>query len=280
MKNNLLKKSVIVISLACFATGIITGIPSFAGSIEKSTPSGQLNMRVTRENFADYSDSLVLPDEKQKIKPDFLFFNNFNLLTGNFEYKDIFSASNSKFQPNALKALRQKQAEEEDNSISEPTGIYSISLEGQRQNQPIISLNSTPKTNTNNFMYSMIGTDSKDNKISKIEEYYNHALSLYKNNNLEDAEKYFLQVTELKPDFMYAFYNLGNIYYKKGDYYKALDYFNKAMDINPSNSDVCFNIAITLEILDHKTLAKKFYSKCLELNPSDKQAEIAIERLE
>ena len=79
---------------------------------------------------------------------------------------------------------------------------------------------------------------------------------------------------------MYAYYNLGNLYYKKVNYYKALDCFNKAMEINPSNSDVCFNIAVTLEVLDHKTLAKKFYSKCLELNPQDSQAGKALERLE
>jgi len=119
-----------------------------------------------------------------------------------------------------------------------------------------------------------------DAEPAKVEYVYSYAVCLYKNDNTNLAEKYFLKSIEIKPDFMYSYYNLGNLYYKKSDYYKALDYFNKAMEINPTNSDVCFNIAVTLEVLDHKTLAKKFYSKCLELNPRDSQAEKAVERLE
>ncbi|MEI8388651.1 MAG: tetratricopeptide repeat protein [bacterium] len=342
------KKLVIILNLVCVINIITTVICCSAVSASNSISSEQFNVRVTRENFAEFCDSLVIPDEKQKLKLDPLFFENFNLLTGNYEYKDIFSVHNEKFKPDVLKAIRKKQAEENaNNSSNSSISVYNIDLSKQRQNVQIINVNNNPKISTNSFMYSMMGVDedniefnfektvekvkvliakndfsnaaetlnflrtkSKKNNShlfilaglyektnrpdeacslykeiseaepAKYEYIYSYAVSLYKNDNKGLAEKYFLKVTEIKPDFMYAYYNLGNLYYKKVNYYKALDCFNKAMEINPSNSDVCFNIAVTLEVLDHKTLAKKFYSKCLELNPQDAQAGKALERLE
>ena len=342
------KKLVIILNLAYVINIItlgVTSLPVFAGSIISSE---QFNIRVTRENFAEFCDSLIIPDEKQKLKLDPLFFENFNLLTGDYEYKEIFSVHNEKFQPNILKALRQKQAEEEIISDSRnSTGIYNINLSNRGQNPQTISFNNSPKISADSFIYSMMGVDDKNTKFNfekavekikslisqkdfskstealnflrakskgnntrlftlaglyekinrrdeacgiykeisdaeptKYEYLYSYAVCLYKNDNTDLAEKTFLKVIEIKPDFMYAYYNLGNLYYKKADYYKALDYFNKAMEINSSNADVCFNIAVTLEQLDHKTLAKKFYSKCIELNPQDTQAEKAVERLD
>ena len=338
------KKLVIILNLACVINIITQGLPTLAVSAD------QFNMRVTRENFAEFCDSLIIPDEKQKLKLDPLFFENFNLLTGNYEYKDIFSVHNEKFQQNVLKAIRTKQLEEDTESSSNSsnlTGIYNINLSNRGQNPQTISFNNDPKISADSFMYSMMGVDEKNTKFNfekavekikllisqkdfsrstealnflrakskgnnarlftlaglyekinrpdeacgiykeisdaepaKYEYLYSYAVCLYKNDNNDLAEKTFLKVIETKPDFMYAYYNLGNLYYKKADYYKALDYFNKAMEINSSNADVCFNIAVTLEQLDHKTLAKKFYTKCLELNPQDTQAEKAVERLE
>lgn len=333
------KKLVIIITLVYAINIILPEVQALAVSA-----TGQLNMRVTRENFAEFCDSLVIPDEKQKLKLNPVFFENINLLTGDYEYKDIFSSHNEKFQPNILKALRKKQAEKNTDNLDNSANIYNIDLSNQRQNTQILNISNN---NNNKFMYSMIGVDEKntgfnfekavsktkllisqkdfagaekdlnflktkfqknnshlfilaglyekinkpdkasaiykeisDAEPAKVQYIYSYAVCLYKNNNIELAEKLFLKAARIKPDFMYAYYNLGNLYYKKTDYYKALDYFNKAMEINPSDSDVCFNIAVTLEVLEHKTLAKKFYSKCLELNPDDKQAEKAVERLD
>jgi len=363
------KKLIIIINLACLINTAIQGLPSLAVSVNKTISSErvialqsgeagssgfhsrsaaeQFNVRVTRENFAEFCDSLIIPDEKQKLKLDPLFFENFNLLTGDYEYKDIFSVHNEKFRPDVLKALRKKHSEEEINNYSSSTGIYNINLSNQKQYAQTIKLNNSPNIDSNSFMYSMIDVDEKntpfnfekavekvkilitqkdfsragealntlriksqknnkrlfilaglyekinrpdeacgiykeisDAEPAKVEYLYNYAVCLYKNDNTDLAEKYFLKAIGIKSDFMYSYYNLGNLYYKKSDFHKALDYFNKAMEINPTNSDVFFNIAVTLEVLEHKTLAKKFYSKCLELNPDDKQAEKAVERLE
>lgn len=344
---NYQKKLIIILNLMCAVGIILHGMPSSAFTPSKTISGNQYNIRVTREDFADFCDSLVIPDEKQKIKLDPLFFNNFNLLTGDYEYKEIFSVHNEKFQPNVLKAIRKKQSEESVSDSENSTGIYSINLSNQRQNAQVININNGPKISADSFMYSMMSTDDKNTQFnfekavekvkllisqkdfsgaddalnilriksaknnerlfilaglyekikrpdeacgiykeiseaepSKYEYMYSYAVCLYKNDNTDLAEKVFLKVAEIKPDFMYAYYNLGNLYYKKSDYYKALDCFNKAMEISPSSSDVCFNIAVTLEVLDHKTLAKKFYSRCLELNPDDKQAESALEKLD
>lgn len=339
---NYQKKLVIGISIVCIGNIVLQGVPVLAASVSK-----QLNVRVTKENFTEFCDSLVIQEEKQKIKLDPLYSQNFNLLTGDYDYKDMFSSRNEKYQPGVLKEIRKKQAEEYINNAGNSSGVYNINFSQQRQNYPVMNINKKTPTETNSFMYSMVANDNKNNtfdfdktiekvkfaiskkdfltaenilnftrtkskgnnarlyliagfyeKINKPEEacglykeisdaepanaqyIYSWALCLYKNNNDELAEKFFLKATELKPDFMNAYYNLGNLYYKKKDYYKSLDYFNRAMEINPANSDIYFNIAVTLENLDKKELAKKYYSKCLELNPQDSQAEQAIARLD
>jgi len=278
MKKNFYKNSFIILSFASIGACSLWANFSFAG--QSITPTGQLNLRVTRENFEDYSSSLVINDEKQIIKPNQLFFENFNLLTNNMEYKDIFSVKNPKFQPNVLKTLREKQPETASNDENNSPEVYNVSFSKQYNQPTAVSFSSIDQFSNNAGLYSMIESDNKASAVSEPEKYYNLALNFYKNNNYDEAEKAFLKVTELKPDFYYAFYNLGNLYYKKEDYYKALDYFNKAMDLNPSNPDVYYNVAATLELLNNKTLAKKFYAKCFELNPSDKQAQAAAERLE
>ncbi len=113
----------------------------------------------------------------------------------------------------------------------------------------------------------------------RVELLYSYALCLLQNKNNEKATETFLQLLKINPNFMLAYFNLGNIYYAKGDYFSALKYFSKASRINPYNEDAAYNTALTLEKLKYQKLAIKYYQKCLMINPEDKQSQRALKRI-
>lgn len=278
------KKLAIMLCISCMVGITASGVAAYALSGSKSTSGDYFNARVTEEKFSEFCDSLIIPEEKQKIKLDSSLFESFDMATGEFKYKDMFSVNNEKFQPNALMAVRKKQAEEEtpedtSNNISgaDSPSIYNINFASQRKNVQTANIGGYSQTSPASFIYSMMEASGKnqDNtpQPNNMAEFYE------KNNQFDKACEIYKKLLDKEPEKFEYIYKYAVCLFKKGDYYTALDYFNKAMEINPSFADVYFNIGVALEHTEHKNLAKKYYSKCLELNPNDEQAKQAYERL-
>ena len=83
---------------------------------------------------------------------------------------------------------------------------------------------------------------------------YNLGTSLYKNENMEEAQKEF-ELSLNDKDFQYrdrAFHNLGNIAYKSGDYEQALENYRKALRENPDNLEARKNFEMTRLMLQQQ----------------------------
>ena len=65
-------------------------------------------------------------------------------------------------------------------------------------------------------------------------------------NNLEKAERYYLQLLELDDSYTKALTELSFIYYQKQQFLKSLAYSEKAVRSAPNNLDVQFNLALVL----------------------------------
>ncbi|MDZ7860905.1 MAG: tetratricopeptide repeat protein [Candidatus Krumholzibacteriota bacterium] len=68
---------------------------------------------------------------------------------------------------------------------------------------------------------------------------------MYRRGNLQIAKRYLRQSIEEENDFVEAFINLGNIYFKEGDYDKALNGYRNAVSIDSTNSVAQYNIGQT-----------------------------------
>jgi tetratricopeptide (TPR) repeat protein len=336
-----LKQIILIFTVSVSFYGCFWLKPVIAGSIDNQ--ENLFNLRVTREEFAEIYDTLVIQDENNPLGIADVLFSVFNTDSGRLKRDEIFSSLNNKFKPDAYKISKKKKSDENteisglmDNSSnykpiyninsgnsfskgkadSDMPGIYSFleakQTPAQKFNDNLAKANdyinskdfdsatkilasiekisNISPVNLSNIakLYSKTGNYNKavellEKAVLKSPQdsqiIYTYAVCLYKNNELELAEKNFLKTIKLKPDFMFAYYNLGNLYYKKNDFHRAVDFFNKALEYNSDNPDIIFNIGLTLEMLDNKDLAKEFYSKCLELKPSDKQAQKALERL-
>ncbi len=341
MKIYFIKLSVIF-TITCLLSGMGLYSEASAYSLKNNEDRAEpFNVRVTREEFAGFHDTLVIENENIEIDLEKLYFSNFDLNTGSLNYDEIFSVKNPKFEPDIFSRLQQKKEKEiviTPQKRHDHSGIHNIALYGSRiasktQNpdpKKRAEINLFSDSNRNEFseklkkaagliknqkdspeiqqilleleriaynaqnlsniakLYIRKGNTQKAYELLERAEkispdnfkiLYTYAICLYKHNDFAGAEKKLKKVMLLKPDFMHAYYNLGNIYYKEKNYHKAIDCFKKAMELAPEKADIYFNIALTLEMLDYKKLAKKFYSKCLELDPADKEALKALQKL-
>ena len=90
---------------------------------------------------------------------------------------------------------------------------------------------------------------------------------------LEDNEnnlKHLLIASEIKPDTIQAWIDLGNYYYNNEDYEKAIEYFKKGLDKDSLNSDCLTMYAQSLNFAGRFEEAKTFFIKAMERNPGEK----------
>ena len=317
---NIVTKAVIFLVLACQIGMVVSAQKSFGEGLNSETT---FNIRITREKFAEFHNTLIIPEEDIRINLEEIHFDNFDLLTGDLVYDEMFSMRSHKFEPDIFK----KQEEKVYTSNKSMQGnINTINLSGTKissnmkktavsgefqrkikkaasmvksgasvlQVEPILaelekmSVNDSVKLSNVAKLYMKAGNPEKACEVLQHAEIldpnnykilYTHAICLYKMNKLDVAEHKLKKVAALQPDFMYAYYNLGNIYYKGKKYHKALDAFKQAMSLSPGIPDIYYNIGLTLEQLNHREFARKFYQKCLQINPKDSGALRAIERL-
>lgn len=269
----------------------------------------ELKARVTREEFAEFYGILIIEDDFKELNLNEIFSYDFDPISGKLNRDELFSVRSPYFKPlKSPKKEKKPLTPETENfqqvhefSLAKKTPertfkdklIEANNLIKSGQSTDLSELEVEAQTSAVNLsniakLYIKKGNILKALDLLKQarelapEDYkilYTYAITLYKNKQLTLAEIYLLETSKLKPDFMFAHYNLGNLYYKKKSYKKALDSFKKAMELSPNKPDIYFNIAITLEQLGYNEIAERFYRKCLDLNPADDGAYKAIKRL-
>ncbi|OGI01616.1 MAG: hypothetical protein A2Y25_05600 [Candidatus Melainabacteria bacterium GWF2_37_15] len=288
----------------------------FITSLTFNVYAADFNVRITREEFADFYGVLIIEEEYKDLPMDDIFSSSFDPITGKLKKDEIFSVRSPYFDPDIFKRQKKEklQITEENTEEQEFKNVYNVKL----STKPVVQKNSFKEkllaannlikvgkpadlselekeagnnpVNISNIAKLYIKTGNEQKALELLQQakelapddykiLYTYGVTLYKNGQIDLAESNLVKITQVKPDFMYAHYNLGNIYYKKKEYKNALDSFKKAMELAPDNADIYFNLAIALEMLGHKDLAIKFYSKCLELKPDDNEAYKSLQRL-
>lgn len=79
-----------------------------------------------------------------------------------------------------------------------------------------------------------------DNNPDKSQNYYDLAIILIKENNLDQAEELLLKALHLvnEKDINLIYYGLGNLYYTSADYDRSLYYFEKISDENLKDNSI------------------------------------------
>ena len=100
--------------------------------------------------------------------------------------------------------------------------------------------------------YEKKGKDMKERLVPKAADY-----NLIK----QDLDK----VVELVPDFVYAYYNRGNVLVAMKDYRSALDDYDRALELDPKLADAYYNRGLTHIFLGNNRQGIQDLSKAGEL---------------
>ena len=99
---------------------------------------------------------------------------------------------------------------------------------------------------------------------------FNNLGNVYsKLNNLEESLKYFTEALKLKPDYFEASYGISNVYLKKNNYHDALFYLNKSLKVKPNISTLIKIKLELLRVMDKKKEALSFLDEMIYYNPND-----------
>ena len=74
----------------------------------------------------------------------------------------------------------------------------------------------------------------------------------------------------MKPNFLEAYLNIGDLLLKQNKTVEAKDMFTKAAETNPHYADAHFNLGTTYIKLGNQRLAEKSYRQALMVDPSHK----------
>lgn len=302
----------IVNSLLCLVTFVFVNTCSQTIGSAVADIHEKFNLKVSSDSFTEFSDSLSIEEENKFLELSKIYLkkidlNKFTIRENELlTYKQILEIKKEMLRD----AANEKSERIFKQNFVNTKKIYNINLNEQRtsqsgQNEVHSNSNTvSSENNTNSLMenakdnpwlYAEAATlFEKTGKYSeainlyekaviaypaRIELLYSYALCLYKCSKYTKSEDIFNKILMINSEFTLAHYNLGNIYFKTSDFNKALKSFANAYRLNPYSSDTCFNIALTLECLNEKSLAEKYYLKCIQLNPDDFQAKQAVKRL-
>ncbi len=101
---------------------------------------------------------------------------------------------------------------------------------------------------------------------SIVFSYYNLGLIYDKLGNIEQAKKNYEKAIKVKPSFVYSYINLGIISQKQGQKDKAIEYFEKVIQIDSKNFNGYNNIGLVYASLGKYEKALDCYLKTLTID--------------
>ncbi|NWS19999.1 TMTC3 protein, partial [Pachyramphus minor] len=89
---------------------------------------------------------------------------------------------------------------------------------------------------------------------------------------LEEADQLYRQAISMRPDFKQAYISRGELLLKMNKPLKAKEAYLRALELDRTNADLWYNLAIVYIELKDPTEALKNFNQALELNPTHKLA--------
>jgi|GEM_PF-2862743 len=218
----------------------------------KINPAGRLNIRVTKDDFSDFRESLILNVKNENVQLDNIFFSNINLNLASTTNLDVISSlreypSHYPAPEHLIKPVI------EDNTPN----IYNISLSSQYNppvaaNKPNISNISITNKSYSNF--SALQLIDKSKTAYKNKKYYES--QIYLDNAVIKAGKNSWVLAEIAEN-----------YEKIHALSKADKTWEKAVTINPNRIELLYSYALYLCRNNKAGKANIYLNKIISINP-------------
>ncbi|MEO8147262.1 MAG: tetratricopeptide repeat protein [Bacteroidia bacterium] len=113
-----------------------------------------------------------------------------------------------------------------------------------------------------------------------ITSLYGRALCYQNKNDFDNAIKDYTAITQLKPDFKDAYFNMGYIHQVNLKMYReAIKYYDQSLVIDSLFTKAVFNKGYCFEQLGDIGNARIMYQKCIEMEPEFKKARESLKRV-
>ncbi len=111
-----------------------------------------------------------------------------------------------------------------------------------------------------------------DTQLNNAQKFITEALQFHQDGDLEKAEKLYCRVLDFVPQFTLAHFNLGLIYFAEQNFAQAVYHYKEAAAQQPDDSDILFNLALSLKKMGRLSEAVEVYFQVLALIPHDPEA--------
>jgi tetratricopeptide (TPR) repeat protein len=249
----------------------------------------QLNIRITKDNFTDFRESLILNLQDENIRLNSLYFSNVNLKLASVPHLDIISSLREA--PSLYSAP--KKAVQKPTNDENPPNIYNINLNSSGNLIDTSSV-SISNSDTNSSIYNNYNALSTYQLLEKSrtaiynKKHYEAQLYLdsafikagknswslaeiadsYERIKKHDkANKTWEKAVSLNPNRIELLYSYALYLCKSGQYEKAKRYLNKIISINPQFMLAYYNLGNIYFKYGQYMNAVKAYSKAISINP-------------
>jgi len=256
------KKLIIASFMVCLCCLNTPAKPVLAAAYSQPSP---------RESYAEFCDSLVIPDAKQKVKLSAIYFDDFNLLSGDFEFSGIFSANNEKFQPNIYRAVKKQQMDNQiaytspqESISSPPPEVYKINLSGKNSNSQVVKVNTKPASAKTVYMYSMIDSGNTpedfEKSIARIKSY----ISI---NDVPNATAMLESLRNQSRKNNSRLFTIAGLYEKISRPDEACGIYKELFEAEPQKIEYVYSYAACLYKNNNEELAEKLFLQAIQLKP-------------
>ncbi|MFH0702562.1 MAG: tetratricopeptide repeat protein [bacterium] len=248
------QKILLIISILCLYLFFLN-ITNITYSQENPDYKKQFNIRISQENFADFSESLIIPDLQEKLTLDKAFFSSLNFKS-DFSSLDMLSLNKEEKSDFQISAEEEKNEDSVQNNFNQdyPPNIYKIKLSALR-------------SNNNNPINAMIMIDKNKLSGNDFRKIIETSKDLIKEGNISQAET-ILDNTILKIQANSWFLaESAGIFEQIGNFNKAGKTYERAVLINPNRIELLYSYAICLYKNNQFDKAEKILTKVVLLDP-------------
>ena len=112
--------------------------------------------------------------------------------------------------------------------------------------------------------------------IAKAEEQNTQGIIFAQENKLDLAIACFRDATDINPECVESYYNLGIALDQKEEFEPAIASFQKVIDLNPEYANAYFNLGLVLTHQDKHKEAVSYFQKSLLLSPQDFEYHLSL----
>lgn len=113
-------------------------------------------------------------------------------------------------------------------------------------------------------------------ETDNVQDLYEEGLRHQKLKNYNQAIAFYKKALMLKPDFIVAHINLGNVYFIKGVYLEAIETYNNALKLSNDNLSILSKLGTTYLILENYEKAIETYKQIINLKPDSPDAYFSL----